>query len=265
MKHTVAKTIKIWWHVALMAAQSQLSSGWSGIGFILGKIFRILLFFVFLFTILQTTKNLANYNQDQVIWFFLVFTFIDSLIQFVFRGVYQFRALVLSGNYDLDLLKPLPTFFRPLFGWADFQDLVILIPLVFSMAWFVITRHLVFSFPSLLLFLFLIIVSMSVALGLHLFIISLCILTTEIDHLVMIYRDVQALARFPTDIYAPVIQTVITYVVPIVVMITIPAKALLGPLSFLTVASVCLFAALFCFLAFRLWYFALARYSSASS
>ncbi|MGB9911383.1 MAG: hypothetical protein ACPLKP_02140 [Microgenomates group bacterium] len=49
----------------------------------------------------------------------LLFCLVDITVQFLFRGVYQLRSLVVSGNYDLDLLKPLLSFFRPIFGWTD--------------------------------------------------------------------------------------------------------------------------------------------------
>ena len=125
----VFRLIKIWLMVASRAAQTQLLTGWGGIIFLLGKIVRFLLFFVFLFAVLGSAQTLAGYSREQVILFFLVFNIIDISVQFLFRGVYQFRPLVVSGEYDLDLLKPLPSFFRPLFGWADILDFITLIPL----------------------------------------------------------------------------------------------------------------------------------------
>jgi len=128
--------IKIWVLMAKIAAQSQLTTNSGAILFIIGKIVRFLLFFIFLFSVLSQSGSLAGYAREEVIWFFLVFNLIDVSVQFLFRGVYVFRPLVVSGNYDLDLLKPLPSFFRPLFGWTDILDFITLIPLGFFSLWF---------------------------------------------------------------------------------------------------------------------------------
>ena len=112
----ISKLTRVWVMVSLRAAQSQLLTSWAGILFLIGKIVRFLLFFVFLFAVLGSAKNLAGYNPQQVILFFLVFNLVDISIQFLFRGVYQFRPLVVSGNYDLDLLKLLPSFFGRFLG-----------------------------------------------------------------------------------------------------------------------------------------------------
>ena len=108
------KLFKVWLRITLMSVQGQLLTNWAGVLFLLGKTVRFLLFFVFLFSVLSSAGSLAGFNQEQVILIFLVFNLIDLLTQFFFRGVYQFRQLVVYGRFDLDLLKPLPSFFRPL-------------------------------------------------------------------------------------------------------------------------------------------------------
>ena len=129
MAHTGVRLIKIWLMFASRAAQAQLLTHWGSLLFLVGKIVRFLLFFVFLFVVLSSAKTLAGYNREQVVLFFLVFNLVDVLVQFLFRGVYQFRSSVVSGEYDIDLLKPLPSFFRPVFGWTDILDFISLIPL----------------------------------------------------------------------------------------------------------------------------------------
>lgn len=156
---------------------------------------------------------------------------VDAMVQFLFRGVYHFRSLVVSGNYDLDLLKPLPSFFRPIFSHTDLADFVTLIPLWIYFLWFVFTNHLFTGLGDLILFFFLLGNSLILAFAFHLFICAICVLTTEIDHLIWVYRDLTSMARFPTDIYQKFIQGILTFTIPVVILFTVPAKALLGLLS----------------------------------
>src|SRR4029077_9866856 len=72
---------------------------------------------------------------------------------------------------------------------------------------------------------------MVIALAIHITVASLAVLTQELENTIWIYRDVMTLGRFPSDIYSPRIQGVLTFVIPVAVMISFPVKALLGRLS----------------------------------
>lgn len=265
MAAKVKHLIKIWFLLALRAAQVQLLTRWGSLLFLLGKIVRFLLFFVFLFVVLSSAQTLAGYHRDQVILFFLVFNLVDVSIQFLFRGVYQFRFRVVSGDYDLDLLKPLPSFFLPILGWSDIIDFLTLIPLGGYLLWFVLTKGLFSSPVQFFSFFALFLNSLILGFAFHLFICAVGLLTTEIDHLVWVYRDLTNMARFPTDIYQKGVRFVLTFVVPVVVLITFPAKALLGILSLKGVVLAFLASGFLLSTSLKFWRFALSRYSSASS
>lgn len=251
--------------ISSRTAQSWLITDWSGLLFLSGKIIRFLMFFAFLFAVLSSSQTLVGFNREQIIFFFLVFNIIDVAVQFFFRGVYLFRPQVVSGNYDLDLLKPLPSFFRPLFGWTDIYDFIILIPLWIFFIWFTFSNQLFTSIGNLIIFLLLLLNSLILAFAFHLFVCAVCVLTTEIDHLVMVYRDLTAMARFPTDIYQKGIQYILTFTIPVVILITVPAKALMGLLSWQWVIGSIVITFLFLWGSLRFWKYALTQYSSASS
>jgi len=259
------KLIKIWLMYTSRAAQSAFLNTGAAILFIFGKIVRFLLFFIFLFAVLSATKNLAGYNREQVIFFFLVFTLIDALVQFFFRGVYHFRPLVVSGDYDLDLMKPLPSFFRPIFGYTDILDFVTLVPLWIYFLWFVFTNYLFTGVGDLILFFLLLINALILGFAFHLLVCGIGVLTTEVDHMIWVYRDLTSMARFPTDIYYKFIQYILTFTVPVVILFTAPAKALLGLLSWQWVILAFVISGVFLWSSLKFWHFALSKYSSASS
>ncbi len=259
------RIVRIWLGLAKIAAQSQLLTSSSGMLFIIGKIVRFLFFFVFIFSVISKGGSLAGYTSSQVIFFFLVFNIIDTVVQFLFRGVYAFRPLVISGNYDLDLLKPLPSFFRPIFGWTDILDLITLVPLLGFTIFYIFSHQLFSGLVNFLIFFLLIFNSILVGFAFHLFICAICVLTTEIDHLVWIYRDLTAMARFPTDIYGKGIRVVLTFVIPVIVLITVPAKALMGLLSPFWILASFIVGILSVVFSLKFWSWSLKRYTSASS
>jgi ABC-2 type transport system permease protein len=87
----------------------------------------------------------------------------------------------------------------------------------------------------------------------------------EIDHAVMIYRDITNLGKVPVDVYKAPLKQFLTYIVPVGIMMTIPGKALMGLTSFWGVVVSILIGLLIMFLALRFWNFALTKYTSASS
>jgi len=259
------KIIRIWFIYALMGAQTQLLSGWSGLLFIVGKLVRFFLFFLFVYSVMSASNRLMGYTDKQVVVFFLIFIILDALIQVIYRGIYNFRPLIVSGNFDLDLLHPLPSYYRPIFGVTDILDIITTIPFVGYFIWYIIGNGLSVSWSNLLLFLLLSANALLLAFAVNLIIAAVGLLTTEIDHLTSVYRDLEAMARFPTDIYNKGIQYLITYVIPIVILINIPAKAFLGLLVWPDLLLAFGVTAVFLLLAIRLWRFGLSKYSSASS
>lgn len=261
----IKKFFRVWLLSTRNVALSQMTTSYAAVFFTLGKIVRFLFFFAFIFVVVRSAASLAGYTPNQVIFFFLVFNLIDITAQFLFRAVYGFRPLVVRGEFDFYLVKPLPSFFRPLFHWADILDLVVLVPLWIFTLYFVFSKGLISAPIYLVYFLILYLASILIAFAFHLFVASVCVMTTEIDHLILVYRDLINMARFPTDIYQRGIRWILTFVIPVAVMITIPAKALLGLLSFWGIALTFLSSLVLVWASLKFWQFALTRYSSASS
>ena len=231
--------------------------------FLTGKILRFGFFIAFIIFLLKGTQNLAGYNLTQTIFFFLTFNLVDVLSQSLFREVYRFRPLVISGGFDLVLTKPISPLFRSLMGGADVLDFFTIPPLIFAVV--VIGRTLDPTLAASSYYILLVVNGLLLATAFHIVVISLGIITLEIDHTIMIYRDLTNLGRFPIDIYQEPLRGILTYLIPVGIMVTLPAKALMGfvsPQGVIVSFAVGL-AALYS--ATKIWSFALKKYTSASS
>lgn len=231
--------------------------------FLTGKILRFSFFLVFLFFLLKGTDNLAGYNLNQTLFFFLTFTLIDTVSQFFFREVYRFRPQLVSGDFDLVLVKPINALFRSLLGGADVIDLITIPPLIYAVIYVGLMLH-----PNAIqtiLYIVLLINGMLIATAFHIAVLALGILTIEIDHTIMIYRDLVSLGRFPVDIYKEPLKGILTYLIPVAVMVTLPAKFLMGLVSPVGMLTALLIGIAAVFVATRFWNYALRYYTSASS
>jgi ABC-2 type transport system permease protein len=231
--------------------------------FLVGKIFRFVFFFGFLYFLLLGTKTLAGYSGNQIIFFFLTFNIVDVMTQFLFREVYSFRPMIINGDFDLVLVKPLNALFRVLMGGADVIDLVTIPPLIFATIYVGSLLH-----PSVLSTLYYVLLLMNgflIATAFHIIVLAFAIVTLEVDHAVMIYRDLTSLGRLPVDIYKQPLQAFLTYLIPVGIMISLPAKAMMGFVGPSGILIGLLVGAIALFIAFRFWNYALTKYSSASS
>ncbi len=231
--------------------------------FLAGKILRFLLFVSFLFFLVTGANNLAGYNSTQAIFFFLTFMIIDTTAQFFFREVYRFRNYVVSGDFDLMLVKPMSALFRVLMGGADVIDLITLPPIYLATVY--VGSLLAPSVGQVLIYILLIITGMLITTAFHIIVISFGIITLEVDHTIMIYRDVSAMGRMPTDIYKEPLKGILTYFIPVAIMMSLPAKAFLGLASKVAIFSALGISIIFIFISLRFWNFALKKYTSASS
>lgn len=259
----IIKYIHTWYLMSVNSFSSMMVSRLGGFLFIVGKSLRFFFFLFFLLLITQKSQTIAGYTQNQAILFFLTFNLIDTTSQFFFREVYRFRHLVVSGNLDLVLVKPISPLFRSLLGGADIFDLFMLIP--FIIATFIVAQRQNPDIFHIALFIFLILSGLGIAMAFHIIVLALGILTTEIDHAVMIYRDVTSMGRIPIDVYKEPVRGFLTFIIPVGIMMTTPTKALMGLVS----AEGVIFAVSVSFISLMIsilcWKYALLSYTSASS
>lgn len=232
--------------------------------FVIGKLIRFGLFGVFVAVLLTQTEVLAGYTINQTLIFFVTYHLIDGLAQLLYRQVYRFRPLVLTGDLDLILVKPMHPFLRILVGGIDILDMIP-IGIYMVLIGVLIQQSGGVSIAGILSYLVLVLNGLLISTGFHILVLALGIISTEVDHTIMIYRDITRMGSFPVDIYAQPVRWIVTFVIPIGIMITFPVQALFGMLSPVMMVISVGFALAFLTGSILAWQFALARYQSASS
>lgn len=260
----IKKYFIVWLRFAINGFQTQLTNRFALVIFLIGKILRFGVLTFFIVLLVGKTKALAGYSLDQTIFFFLTFNLIDILSQLIFREVYRFRQAVVLGTFDFYLVKPINALFRSLMGGPDLIDFITLIPLIGGIIFYINRLHIT-DFGSLLIYFILIAVGFIIALSFHILVLSLAVITTEIDHAIMMYRDVVGMGRFPIDIYSEPLRGLLTFVIPVGLMMTFPAKAVLGLLSPSMIIYSLSFAIILFYISLKVWDWSLKQYSSASS
>jgi ABC-2 type transport system permease protein len=171
--------------------------------------------------------------------------------------------MIINGDFDLVLVKPLNALFRVLMGGADIIDLITIPPLIVLVVYFGFLLHP--SFINIISYFLLLANGFIIATAFQIIVLAFAIVTLEVDHTVMIYRDLTSLGRLPVDIYQQPLRAFLTYLIPVGIMVTLPGKAimgLVGPLGILLAFAV---GAVAIFISLKFWNYALTKYTSASS
>ncbi len=257
------KSLKLFYLYSKLSLKTIFQARMGVILFTVAKIIRFLFLLFLIYIIFSKTRLVKGYSLNQMIIFYLTFNIIDSTAQLLFREVYRFRPQVVSGSFDLTLLKPHHPFIRILVGGVDFLDLFQLVPYI------LLTIYFFFQLPtsnfqllSSILYLLLLINSLAIATAFHIGVLALAILTTEVDHTIMIYRDMTGLGRFPIEIYKEPIRGIFTFIIPVGIMMTFPPKALLNLLSPISYFLSFFISGTLLFISLKLWNLALKKYQS---
>lgn len=258
------KYARVWLFLTAASFQSFFVSRIGAVLFLAGKVLRFLFFLGFLVVLVSKTKVLAGYNLWQVLLFYMTFNFVDAATQMLFREVYRFRPQIVSGDFDLILVKPVNCLFRSLLGGTDLLDFITLLPFIIFIG-FIMSKIPGVTLIGVVFYLILILNALFIAASFHIMVLALAILTTEIDHAIMIYRDFTSMGRLPIDIYREPFRSFVTFIIPVGIMMSFPTKAFFGLLS-LSGIIFALIISLFLFgFSLLLWRYALRQYTSASS
>lgn len=255
---------RIWLRTASMAMQAQLTYRLGSFGFLLGKTIRLVFFFAFVMAVFNHVETVAGYSLVETALFFLTFNIVDMVAQILFRGVYGARRTVTEGDFDFYLIQPCSPLFRMVCSSVDFLDIITLVP-VLAMVGMVFARLPALEWTRYAAYGLLTANGVALVFALHVLVAALAVRTQEMENAIWIYRDVMFMGKFPVDVYAKPVRWALTFGVPIAVMTTFPAKALLGILSPAWVAYA--FALTAATNAGALWFWrdSVSRYTSSSS
>lgn len=255
----------IWWMSTSAAAQEAFINRWTNLFFLFGKTFRLVTSFLLLYLLKERSLTIGEYTSDQVFAFFITYNIVDVTGQMLYRGVYFFTNLLRTGEFDFYLAKPINPLFRALTGRPDFVDAVFLPPLLLTSGYLLSQLDLNITGWSVVWYLVLMVNSLVILTALHIMILAIAIMITDIDHLVWTYRDLTRLGQFPVTMYLAPVRWALFFILPVGMMITVPAQVLMNAAPSYQLGLVTGFGTLFFVVSLYAWKYAVRQYSSASS
>lgn len=231
--------------------------------FLFGKFVRYIFYFGFLYFLVSKTKGLVGYSINETLFFTATYILIDTLGQLFFRSVYTFRQLVVTGDFDLILTKPVNPLFRSLFGRPDPVDFITIPPILCVVIYFGFLLNP--SLLNILYYLLLVLNGLVIVAAFHIIVLSIGVITLEVDNTIMVFRDLSSMGRLPIEIYREPMKSILTFLIPIGIIFSTPVKSMVGLISPIGIISSMIFGFCLLLLSIKFWAFALRKYTSASS
>lgn len=193
-------------------------------------------------------------------WFILLQGILDGAIN---PGLQAVVDHIRKGTMDFVLLKPADAQF--LVSTARFQ-LWRVFSILNAFVIFGVAFHRIGRLPSpggVLASLVLLAGATLLLYSLWILIVSAAFFVVKVDNLTYLFSSIFDAARWPATVFRGVLHFVFTFVIPLAVMTTFPAEALLGRLELSTLAYSVLGAAAFAAAARFVWLKSIGHYTSA--
>lgn len=257
--------VRIWRQSNIMNFRTNTTSVLEFVSYIIAKTLRIGFFFVFVYALFRNTESLVGYSRGEVLLFCVFMNTIDITFQLLCRGLTTIPNMVRKGEYDILLTKPVSPFFLSCFKMFDFMDFFTLIPAIILLGFAIHELPYSLALGNVVLAMICWVCSLIMAVSLNVIIASLAFWVTEIENGVWIYRDLVYVGRFPPEIYPTSIRNVFTFLIPVLLIVSTPTKALIGQADPMNLVAMICMTCLLIVLSHLLWIKALRRYASASA
>ena len=210
--------------------------------------------------------SVAGWTFDEALvvmgWFTLMKGVLEGAVNPSLASVVEH---IRKGTLDFVLLKPADAQF--LMSTAKFEPWRV-VDLLGAGAIFAVAFHRMGRLPGaadVLSGLALLLCGIAILYSLWILVVSAAFFVVKVDNLSFLFSSIFDAARWPITVFRGAWRALFTFVVPLALMTTFPAMALLGRLDLSTTLGSLAGATLFAILARRVWLRAVGHYTSASS
>ena len=194
--------------------------------------------------------------------YFLMSGFISTLVQ---PSMERFLTDIRQGTFDFVLTKPRDSQFlmsiRRISIWSLMDVLLGVALLVVAL----VRLGRGFSLTQALSFLLVLAAGAVIVYSFWLMLATIAFWFVKVENILVVFQSMYQAGRWPVSIYPAVLRVLLTFLVPVAFAVTVPAEAVVGRLTWPTLAAALGLAAAIFVAARAFWLYGVRNYSGASA
>ncbi len=232
---------------------------------LLHNVVWIVFFLLIVVVIYRNTDSVAGWDRGDALVLAATIFLLGSFSSAFFFSLVEIPEQVRRGTLDFIVTKPIDSQFWVSLRRFNFDQLGAIVAGFVLLGYGVATSGAQPDFPNWVAYSVLLVCATALYYAFMLILMTLGIWLVRVDNLWVLGETVQQVARYPIEIYSPLVQRTLTFVLPLAFLATVPASQLVRKIDYAMVL-VGLAWSLGLFVAARLiWNFAMRHYTSASS
>jgi ABC-2 type transport system permease protein len=222
-------------------------------------------FILILLVVYGKTNSVAGWSRGDAFVLAATCFFMNAVFQALFLSLNEIPEQVRKGTLDFVLTKPIDTQFWVSTRKFNFDQVGTLFAGLVMIGYGAFTAHIHPDFVQWLAYAVLVFASTAIFYSFNLMLMTTGIWLVRVDNLWVLGDTVMQVARYPLDIYGSGLRAMLTFVIPLAFLATIPARQLKDNFDPQMFALGIGWAVAFLFISRWFWNFALRHYGSASS
>lgn len=211
-------------------------------------------------------RSVAGWDLDRMILLTGTFSLVLGLLDMLFQtNMARLSEQVNRGELDFVLVKPIDSQFYVSTRYINLNE----VPAVIVAAATVIAGAARIGLEptiwDVVTYITIVVCAVITFYGIWFLTVTFSLWTGRINNIAYLILPIADLGRLPTDVYRGGYRLLFTFVIPVALISTIPAQALLGMVDLPMVAFAILAAVVSATLSHWFWRYSLTRYASASS
>ncbi len=221
---------------------------------------------IFFSTLVSNIGSIGSWSKGEVFFVVGLFRVLSIFVwAWLFQSFSKLPKQISRGDLDIILTKPIDSQFAVSFRYFSINMIAsLVIGSIYMAVGSNLSGHHLTLISSLSLF-WLCLVSVALIYSMYFFSMTLILFFDRVNNMPHVFPHSYDAARYPSEIYPPLIQRLVTTIWPVALILAVPANSFFQKPDFVMVTLLHSITIIFFLVGRRTWQLGMQRYSSASS
>lgn len=221
--------------------------------------------FIWIGLLTSKTSHVFGWKTDELVVITIGYVLLTGIFYSLFsRNFESFSRIIDRGEFDGILLKPLDSQFQITMMRISYSSLIRTVMGIILLVWWIVIHHYSVGIPEIIGFVILVFVGVAMMYTIWFLFITVIIWYPNLGNMVELLYTINGFARYPVEMLKNSGAMVLLIFVPLSLIVSTPAKALLQKNAWGDIALLVVISSFLLYVSRVWWKHALKSYTSAS-